>query len=351
MGDPGTGASRNRPAPGMRGASTAKGPMAHPVLDSRDFEQARLQLERMYSAFELLPVGSQSKFHARATAAPIGKVRLVDLALGSGVRVLPAPMTHYYAIHILLDGAADVRSDADSATAVHDSMGLVLTPDATIDMRLSADCRALTVAVGRSELDEAFHAMWADLPRPGEFALGLDLRHSQVASWTQLVRWAAADLAHRDNLTAHPLLAGHIDDLILNGFIAIACRRLSPADSREWPMAPVALRRARDYIESRAAEPITVADVARVTGISVRTLQHGFRKHYGVTPTGYLREVRLHRAHRELRFAEPNGGVTVTDTALRWGFGHLPRFAAAYQQKFGQLPSETLRQALRARSL
>ena len=64
-----------------------------------------------------------------------------------------------------------------------------------------------------------------------------------------------------------------------------------------------------------------------------------------MTPTANLREVRLDRAHHELRSAEPDAGVTVTDTALRCGFGHLPRFAAAYQRKFGLLPSETLRHA------
>ena len=33
----------------------------------------------------------------------------------------------------------------------------------------------------------------------------------------------------------------------------------------------------------------------------------------------------------------------VTDTALRFGFGHLGRFSADYRQALGERPSETLR--------
>lgn len=57
----------------------------------------------------------------------------------------------------------------------------------------------------------------------------------------------------------------------------------------------------------------------------------------------YLREIRLDRVHAELSTADPSTGVTVTDIAYRWGFLHLARFAQAYKQKFGELPSATLR--------
>jgi transcriptional regulator GlxA family with amidase domain len=56
----------------------------------------------------------------------------------------------------------------------------------------------------------------------------------------------------------------------------------------------------------------------------------------------YLREVRLNRVHAELLSADP-GSVSVSQVAARWGFLYLGRFTAAYREKFGQRPSETLR--------
>jgi transcriptional regulator GlxA family with amidase domain len=56
----------------------------------------------------------------------------------------------------------------------------------------------------------------------------------------------------------------------------------------------------------------------------------------------YLRDVRLNRVHAELRSADPRS-ASVSQIATRWGFLYLGRFAAAYRDKFGRRPSETLR--------
>jgi AraC-like DNA-binding protein len=44
-----------------------------------------------------------------------------------------------------------------------------------------------------------------------------------------------------------------------------------------------------------------------------------------------------------LRDADPGDGTTVTEVALRFGFAHTGRFAAAYRRRYGQAPSATLR--------
>lgn len=77
--------------------------------------------------------------------------------------------------------------------------------------------------------------------------------------------------------------------------------------------------------------------------MTARALQYAFRRHYGTTPTGYLRQVRLDRAHQELRTADPAAGLTVHAVARRWGWSDSSKFTAAYQQQYGQLPSRTLR--------
>jgi transcriptional regulator GlxA family with amidase domain len=56
----------------------------------------------------------------------------------------------------------------------------------------------------------------------------------------------------------------------------------------------------------------------------------------------YVRDVRLRRAHEELRAADPFA-ASVADVARRWGFAHLGRFASAHEAKYGQKPLSTLR--------
>jgi AraC-like DNA-binding protein len=60
-------------------------------------------------------------------------------------------------------------------------------------------------------------------------------------------------------------------------------------------------------------------------------------------PAQYQRQVRLERAHQELRDAGHRDGVTVASIARKWGWASPSRFTAAYRQRFAAQPSATLR--------
>ncbi|GGQ64650.1 AraC family transcriptional regulator [Couchioplanes azureus] len=108
-------------------------------------------------------------------------------------------------------------------------------------------------------------------------------------------------------------------------------------------VAPAAVRRAVAHIDAHAHLPLQLSEIAAAAGTSARALQYGFRRHLGTTPLGYLRQVRLELARRELQRADPARGDTVAAIATRWGFTHTGRFAAAYRAAHGVLPGETLR--------
>jgi transcriptional regulator GlxA family with amidase domain len=84
--------------------------------------------------------------------------------------------------------------------------------------------------------------------------------------------------------------------------------------------------------------------LANVAGVGARTLQRSFRTHVGVSPREYVRLVRLDRAHEDL---VAGAGATVAEIAFRWGFTHVPRFAGAYLERYGEPPSAALRRARR----
>jgi transcriptional regulator GlxA family with amidase domain len=96
-------------------------------------------------------------------------------------------------------------------------------------------------------------------------------------------------------------------------------------------------------MDSHAGQPVTVTEVAAVAGTTTQALQYAFRRHYDTTPTGYLRRVRLERAHRQLQAADPATGATVAEIGRQWGWGNPAHFAAAYRKRYGLPPSVTLR--------
>lgn len=101
------------------------------------------------------------------------------------------------------------------------------------------------------------------------------------------------------------------------------------------------IREAVEYLHAHAHEPITTEDLARVAHLGVRALQQAFVRHLDLTPTAYLRRVRIERCRDDLLAAHPDETM-VADVARHWGFAHLGRFAATYHQHVGEYPRETL---------
>lgn len=105
------------------------------------------------------------------------------------------------------------------------------------------------------------------------------------------------------------------------------------------------VREARDYLHGNIAEPFSIATLARVTGVSARSLQAGFKRCFGQTPTEYLRDQRIRLVHEELTAAGPD--TRVTEVFMRFGIVDFGRYARFYRERYGGLPSEHLRAARR----
>ncbi|MFF7341926.1 AraC family transcriptional regulator [Streptomyces sp. NPDC008163] len=115
------------------------------------------------------------------------------------------------------------------------------------------------------------------------------------------------------------------------------CHRIDSDDAHTQT-----LRRARSFIEENAQRPISLSDIAAAAFVTPRAVQYAFRRHTGMSPLAYLRQVRLTHAHRDLQHADPHTS-SVTVIATRWGFTHVGRFAAAYRRLYGVTPAATLR--------
>ena len=102
-----------------------------------------------------------------------------------------------------------------------------------------------------------------------------------------------------------------------------------------------AVARAREIARRRAAEGISVSDLAREVGLSLEHLVRLFRRQTGMTPGALLREERLSHGMHLLQHT----GLTVAEVARRSGFVSPHHFARSVRAATGMTPSE-----LRSRS-
>jgi len=157
---------------------------------------------------------------------------------------------------------------------------------------------------------------------------------------------AMAEINALDSFGLGALAASGYADLLLN--LTVAC--LFPAVTKSlaaasMPCGPAVIRRARDYIQANAAQPIDLSRLCADLGVSMRALQENFRRFHGVSPRDYILECRLDKARQMLLV--PGRAASVTKVALECGFGDLSFFSEKYRGKFAELPSQTLTVARR----
>jgi transcriptional regulator GlxA family with amidase domain len=175
-----------------------------------------------------------------------------------------------------------------------------------------------------------------------DFQPVMETRSQAVRSWVTMVSLFTEQLFRPRSVLHQPIVGMPFAESVVRGLLLASDHRYRAALRDEANGAPPrAIRAAIEVIEAEADQPLTVAALAARSHVSVRSLQQGFRAHVGTTPTAYLREVRLRRAHRDLLASDPST-VTVASVAYRWGFTNLGRFAAAYAARYQEQPSKTL---------
>ena len=92
------------------------------------------------------------------------------------------------------------------------------------------------------------------------------------------------------------------------------------------------------------AGSISIARLCRIVGLSERGLRNAFYDVRGMSPKRSMLRDRLQGVRRALRNQRARD-TTVTSVATDHGFYELGRFAGAYKELFGEVPSETLRGA------
>jgi transcriptional regulator GlxA family with amidase domain len=95
--------------------------------------------------------------------------------------------------------------------------------------------------------------------------------------------------------------------------------------------SPIA--RVREAIDQRYEEDLTLADLARLAGLSVHHLIRVFRAEVGLTPHAYVVDVRVRRAQDLLR-----RGLSPAEVAGLVGFADQAHLTRAFKARLGVGP-------------
>lgn len=217
-----------------------------------------------------------------------------------------------------------------------------------IDLTLAPDCMHLGIVVDAALLPEfgrgtVLHAC----SRAQAAQLCVDARPGHATALVRQQLRLMRALARDGATLVEPARQRRVRDALL-----LAWMDAMPAGADLDAAAPKALHERRAIVAqvcelaAPALEPPpTLLAVCRRLGISPRKLEYCFHEVLGMSPRQYLRAARLNGVRRALQRDED--GRSIADIASHWGFWHMSDFAADYRRLFGELPSQTARQARR----
>ena len=99
---------------------------------------------------------------------------------------------------------------------------------------------------------------------------------------------------------------------------------------------PVAIWKARKYIEEHSSEELSLTKVARAVNMNANYLSENFKRVTGINFVEYVARTRFNTAHDLLR----NSKLRVSEIAFMAGFQSLSQFNRVFKRFLGKSPTE-----------
>lgn len=96
------------------------------------------------------------------------------------------------------------------------------------------------------------------------------------------------------------------------------------------------IRKAKEIIISRMAEPPSLQELANEIGLNIKKLKEGFKQIYGDTVFSFLFDYKMEHARRLLESNQFN----VNEVGVQIGYSTASHFIAAFKKKFGTTPKK-----------
>ena len=269
-----------------------------------------------------------------------GSVTIIHTYYGSAVNIHPDSDCNSYYLQTTLSGKGEiVLGNQKSQTGTGDTV--IASPAIPYHMQLKENCSRLAVQIDRSCLEKYLSSILYDEVKE-DLVFELQLC-SGADTWQSTLEYIFTQACLSPFMFQQATVKQAFSDVILSSILELQPHNYSQKLHRDGEkILPKQLTIAFDYIHENIKSPITIAELAKQTNVSVRTLQRNFIRYTQKTPVEYIRDQKLNAIHQILSTCDTRlikGGIT--RILLDYGISDLSRFAFYYRQKYGCTPSET----------
>jgi AraC-like DNA-binding protein len=263
------------------------------------------------------------------------------------VAIDPGCLDRFFLLQMSIRGRAEIKTGGRKVESGPGAVASLLSPTLPTRMVWHDNCAQLILLVDRRQIESRAAALAEKPAGRVEFEPQIDLDTAFGRALQFQIEYLV-DLAEHGSPASGlpPVMMATLRESIVGLLLTGQRHNLSDAINRPAPhreALPSVFKRARDNLAAHAAEPLDLEKLSRVSGIGIRSLQLGFKRHFGVSISEALLDIRLE--HLNARLLNARSGERIIDIAFDLGFTHLSRMASVYRAKFGEPPSATLRKS------
>lgn len=280
---------------------------------------------------------------AQFNGIDLGPISIVYLTFGSDITIEPGQTDEFFIVQTTLEGTSTTSNGKHKVTTQRNDI-IIIDPLLPTVISFTPGCAHLVLKIERKLIESKLQDLLdQQLSRPLKFE-ELEVKNDLgLKSWIDTMNFLCKfyEKPYSARLTPENIAESHIDmvvNTLLNmqkhNYFDLLTNDLSESTPRH-------VRRACDYIERNIREKLTLDTICREIGVSQRTLQTGFKKYLGQSPTEFIRNRRLHYIHAAL--LESKGKTNVSRIMWEFGVNNPGLWAKIYRERYGCSPSETFK--------
>jgi AraC-like DNA-binding protein len=244
--------------------------------------------------------------------------------------------------HFCLKGSAKfVFNEGRYALEVNEDNSLLLY-NTQVDLPLNLVLNSNSWMVSIIMTIRKFHSLFSKEADYIPF-LSADNKDKKYYSQEAVSPAIAVVLSQVMNYNLHP----SIKELYIKGkvyeLISLYFNKSQDADVEQCPFLVdednvKRIRKAKEIIISRMAEPPSLQDLSEEIGLSLKKLKEGFRQIYGDSVYSFLFDYKMEYARKMLESGKHN----VNEVGLKVGYSTSSHFIAAFKKKYSTTPKKYL---------
>lgn len=308
-----------------------------PMMESHHYEEANAMLTKVIGPVTSEWLEPKLPFVSRLYYSKLNQSSMVYLQWQGAQKLIRYQPDDFYLFYLPLDGIIEEEINQSSPFISSPEMAHLFTPQQKLVGRIDSKGQGISVCIPRQKLhQEMAKLLNHSLNKLIIFQTEVDLKTHFGYSFKELIlfAWHATGqnslfLSQLEQMMITAILENHS-----HNYSSLLCKPCKLASDRQVKLA-------QEFMQANLENAISLGDIAAAIGVSGRSLQRAFAKYCGCSLLQFLRQLRLDALHQELKT-----GITpdsnITDVMLKYQFSHLGRCSQQYQERFGELPSETL---------